>query len=273
MTPLTITVATRKKDQVIDITEAIEAHLRDAPEDSGTCVVFAAHTTCALTTADLDPGTDLDLLNALRHVLPNSLAPLLIQLSVMIGFAIMMTAGLSFVGAGVRPPFKVSGWELAAEIRRSVGNFWSITRSQVYRELGRLADSGLVRAGDLGPRDRRPYEITEQGREAFSEWINGEPGDDLLRSPLLLTVFFRERVDPERFERFLTTHRLRHQAVLEKYEALEAELSAGLEAGLGGPLDTLRLGIAHERMLISWIEELEHRGVAARPRRRATAKA
>jgi secondary thiamine-phosphate synthase enzyme len=70
MQPITITVTTRKKDQVVDITEIIESHLRDAPNESGVCIVFAAHTTCALTTADLDPGTDLDLLNALRHMLP-----------------------------------------------------------------------------------------------------------------------------------------------------------------------------------------------------------
>ncbi|MFT7288606.1 MAG: peptide/nickel transport system permease protein [Halieaceae bacterium] len=41
---------------------------------------------------------------ALRHVLPNSLGPSLIQLSVTVGFAIILTAGLSFVGAGVQPP-------------------------------------------------------------------------------------------------------------------------------------------------------------------------
>ena len=41
---------------------------------------------------------------ALCHVLPNSLTPALIQSSVTIGFAILLTAGLSFVGAGVRPP-------------------------------------------------------------------------------------------------------------------------------------------------------------------------
>jgi len=41
---------------------------------------------------------------ALRHVLPNSLTPALIHPSVTIGFAILLTAGLSFVGAGVRPP-------------------------------------------------------------------------------------------------------------------------------------------------------------------------
>jgi peptide/nickel transport system permease protein len=41
---------------------------------------------------------------AVRHVLPNSLGPTLVQSSVTIGFAILLTAGLSFVGAGVRPP-------------------------------------------------------------------------------------------------------------------------------------------------------------------------
>jgi peptide/nickel transport system permease protein len=41
---------------------------------------------------------------ALKHVIPNSLGPTLVQSSVTIGFAILLTAGLSFVGAGVRPP-------------------------------------------------------------------------------------------------------------------------------------------------------------------------
>lgn len=51
---------------------------------------------------------------ALRHVLPNALAPALIQASVTVGFAILMTAGLSFVGAGVRPPTPEWGLMIAA---------------------------------------------------------------------------------------------------------------------------------------------------------------
>ncbi|HLX57369.1 MAG TPA: secondary thiamine-phosphate synthase enzyme YjbQ [Ktedonobacteraceae bacterium] len=70
MKPITVTITTKRKDQVIDITDTIESHLDNAPDPDGVCVIFAAHTTCALTTADLDPGTDLDLLNVLRHVLP-----------------------------------------------------------------------------------------------------------------------------------------------------------------------------------------------------------
>lgn len=67
----TITVTTRKKDEVVDITDAVEAALHEMTPVDGVCCVFVAHTTCALTTADLDPGTDRDLLDALRHLLPS----------------------------------------------------------------------------------------------------------------------------------------------------------------------------------------------------------
>lgn len=65
-----ITVTTREKNQVIDITELAERYVQGGEATSGVCTVFVAHTTCALTTADLDPGTDLDFLEALRRMLP-----------------------------------------------------------------------------------------------------------------------------------------------------------------------------------------------------------
>ena len=66
----TFTVSTRKKDHILDITDTVEQYLQDVKNSDGLCSLFVAHTTCALTTADLDPGTDQDLLDALRHLLP-----------------------------------------------------------------------------------------------------------------------------------------------------------------------------------------------------------
>ena len=66
----TITITTDRKDQVVDLTDEIEAFLRAGEKESGVCLIFAAHTTCAVTTADLDPGTDEDLLKAVRALLP-----------------------------------------------------------------------------------------------------------------------------------------------------------------------------------------------------------
>ncbi len=61
-------VRTSRKDEIVDITDRVQAEL-DAAE--GVCTVFAAHTTCAVTTADLDPGTDQDYLEAFRKLLPS----------------------------------------------------------------------------------------------------------------------------------------------------------------------------------------------------------
>jgi len=61
---------------------------------------------------------------AFRHVLPNSLAPAIIQSSVTIGFSILMTAGLSFVGAGVRPPTPEWGLMIATGANDIVQGEW-----------------------------------------------------------------------------------------------------------------------------------------------------
>ena len=39
-----------------------------------------------------------------RHVLPNIMSPLIIQVSLTVGFSILFEAGLSYLGLGVRPP-------------------------------------------------------------------------------------------------------------------------------------------------------------------------
>jgi secondary thiamine-phosphate synthase enzyme len=66
----TLNVRTREKDEIVDLTDTVLDFVRDVQEESGMCMIFVAHTTCALTTADLDPGTDLDFLDALRRILP-----------------------------------------------------------------------------------------------------------------------------------------------------------------------------------------------------------
>ena len=60
-----------------------------------------------------------------HHILPNSLGPALIQFSVTIGFAILLTAGLSFVGAGVNPPTPEWGAMIAQGSTQLVlGDWW-----------------------------------------------------------------------------------------------------------------------------------------------------
>jgi len=63
-------IKTSRKDEVIDITDTINNVIEKSGKNSGVCVLNLLHTTCGLATADLDPGTDEDLLEVLRKILP-----------------------------------------------------------------------------------------------------------------------------------------------------------------------------------------------------------
>ena len=85
-----------------------------------------------------------------------------------------------------------TGGQLVAAARERFGSFFSVTRSQVYRELPALADAGLVRLGKQGARSSQQYVITAAGKKAFKTWLTGEPGPDHLRSPLILRLVHAE---------------------------------------------------------------------------------
>lgn len=63
-------VKTRRKREIFDITDAVEAVLRERSATEGICYLNVLHTTAAITTADLDPGTDLDMLDAFEAMMP-----------------------------------------------------------------------------------------------------------------------------------------------------------------------------------------------------------
>jgi secondary thiamine-phosphate synthase enzyme len=66
----TISIGTSKKKEVIDLTQRLDRFIAERGFQSGLCNVFITHTTAALTTADLDPGTDLDMLDAFTTMVP-----------------------------------------------------------------------------------------------------------------------------------------------------------------------------------------------------------
>lgn len=65
-----ITVKTTRAKQIVDITERLEEVITGNGWRTGLLHIFVKHTTCALTTADLDPGTDQDMLDAFEAMLP-----------------------------------------------------------------------------------------------------------------------------------------------------------------------------------------------------------
>jgi peptide/nickel transport system permease protein len=61
-----------------------------------------------------------------RHILPNAMTPVIVQVSISIGMAILLTAGLSFIGAGVRMPAPEWGLMVSSGAQQMILGIWWI---------------------------------------------------------------------------------------------------------------------------------------------------
>jgi DNA-binding PadR family transcriptional regulator len=147
-----------------------------------------------------------------------------------------------------------SGWDLVETANQRIGNYWSLTRSQVYRELAAMDAKGLIEGGDRGPRDRRPYTITPAGRTTFQIWLKELPGPEQIRYPLLLKLSFGAHLAPEEIRRFLAEHREQHAAKLAGYEARLPELREHADEYA---VAVLRFGIRYEQAVLDWFDSLD----------------
>jgi DNA-binding PadR family transcriptional regulator len=145
----------------------------------------------------------------------------------------------------------LSGADVWAALERSVGGFWSMTRSQVYQELRRLTDDGFVVVSD-GNR----YAITPDGRDAARQWFNtfalGEPRDEQIRSPITLSVFFGHYLGVDLLERVVREHELRYQRRLQ----LLRDIDAGVGADHSLPGSTLRRAMLYLDGAIEWTHDV-----------------
>jgi DNA-binding PadR family transcriptional regulator len=150
-----------------------------------------------------------------------------------------------------------SGYDLLKTFDVSLSNVWPATQSQLYSELGKLADAGLVSVAAEGPRGRKEYAITQEGRAELRTWITEVEPTRVGRSDMLLRVFFLGQVDPEQARAYLRRQaeivgkHLEHMhAIKEFVESGEDNLSVygrlALEYGL-------RLGAAQKE----WAEWAE----------------
>src|SRR3954463_12199426 len=97
-------------------------------------------------------------------------------------------AVLGMVALGAR-----SGYEIRRAAELSLRFFWALGPPQIYAELGRLEEAGLVAGQDesRGRRARREYRITKAGERALEAWDLARDNAPLeLRDPLLLRLFF-----------------------------------------------------------------------------------
>src|SRR6478735_384607 len=147
----------------------------------------------------------------------------------------------------------LSGYEIKAIVDRSTRFFWAASYGQIYPELRRLEEEGLV-AGEEAPtggRARRVYSLTPAGREELVGWLAGTETTVELRDESLLRLFFADAIPREYGLMLLEGRKLGHEAYLEELRAIDAR------PGEDPPFVdlVLRWGIAFNEWGAQWCEE------------------
>ena len=89
----------------------------------------------------------------------------------------------------------LTGYELKQRADLTLRYYWaSPAMSQIYTELRRLTEHGLVRAVSTDP---TRYRITAAGRRRLQGWMTDtEPGFPVLKHPVALRLLIGHLVDP-----------------------------------------------------------------------------
>lgn len=101
----------------------------------------------------------------------------------------MAFMSLRFAALGLLAQQPGSGYDLLKRFEHSMANVWPATQSQLYGELNKLANDGLIEVTDVGARGRKEYDITPAGRKELLRWVADTQDDPPYRSAQLLRVF------------------------------------------------------------------------------------
>lgn len=147
-----------------------------------------------------------------------------------------------------------SGYDIKAMVDKSTRFFWAASYGQIYPELKRLAERGLVEGTDesQGERPRTVYSITESGREALSSWLASDEQVHELRDEALLKLFFSGHASHAELVAVLETKREEHLGTLERFREIEPYAAASEDFG---PLMVLRYGMALQEFAADWCEQ------------------
>lgn len=151
-----------------------------------------------------------------------------------------------------------SGLDLARRFDRSIGFFWSATHQQIYRELARMEQAGLIQS-EAQPDTRgqkKIYRPLPAGLDELRRWIQQPEDAAPMRDALMVRMRAEAAIGPAGLQAALRHRLTQHHETLARYREIEARDFAGDAPTRAEALQKLILitGIRHET---GWIETLE----------------
>jgi len=109
-----------------------------------------------------------------------------------------------------------SGYDIKQLADMSTRHFWATSYGQIYPELRRMTQAGLIKPEDAskGTRQRTIYHLTAKGRQTLHAWVaDGTVQPVEIRDEMLLKLFFADAMSSKETVKHLDAMRRRHQQV------------------------------------------------------------
>ncbi|HET8862690.1 MAG TPA: PadR family transcriptional regulator [Solirubrobacterales bacterium] len=151
-----------------------------------------------------------------------------------------------------------SGYEIKAAVDGTTRFFWAASYGQIYPELKRLSEAGLIEGVDAsqGDRKRTRYAITADGTAELKDWLRRPPETAEMREEGLLKLFFSGVLKPAEAVETLRTMRQRRLELARRLRSLEPERAEAAPED-SYPLMVLRGGVEFNEWFADWCERME----------------
>ena len=161
---------------------------------------------------------------------------------------------LGMVGLGKR-----TGYEIKQLVDKSSRHFWAASYGQIYPELKRLEDAGLLVSEDdpHGGRSRHAYSLTPAGKRALHDWLVSD--DDLvfeLRDEGMLKLFFAAELSREEIQALLRKKVEQHERVVMQLCAIAP---GAHQTENDWPFVVRDYGVAFNEWAANWYRDLAKR--------------
>ena len=155
----------------------------------------------------------------------------------------------------------MSGYDLAKNFDASIGFFWRASHQQIYRELGKLRDKGLVQSQEIkqsGKPNRIVHTITDSGKKALNDWSKKPVRMPSIKDELLVKFYALENMDLDAMKDQLTVRIDQHKTKLSQYHRIKERFYDGksLNRNQQGKLIVLQMGIQNEQNTIAGLQGL-----------------
>jgi DNA-binding PadR family transcriptional regulator len=155
-----------------------------------------------------------------------------------------------------------SGYEIKQLVDNSARFFWAASYGQIYPELKKLEEAGLVTGTDAsnGARPRTVYKLTARGKAAAKDWIERVPETYELRDEGLLALFFAGAIEPSRAAEIARERAAKASETAAQLRAVEEQIDANGQADGpdhspdAGSLMVMWYGIEMNEWAAGWFE-------------------